>query len=178
MIRAHELLRPGGVLSFILPNSWLTVGGYAPFRAWLLEHFEVLEIVNVWKIFADVNHDAMILIARKKGGEAAQSGASVRVRSLTRGLSEGDKLQQLAEENWDIDFATTQEFWRTQPRQRFEAIYRHDLASALDRVAQRAEPLGTKADVTVGIQVYHRSRVSRDIIRDRAFHSKIRKGAD
>jgi len=42
VIRAWELLRPGGVLGFILPNSWLTVDGYAPFRRWLLENFEII----------------------------------------------------------------------------------------------------------------------------------------
>src|SRR5207249_2438341 len=56
-IRSHELLRPGGILAFVMPNSWLTTAGYEPFRRWLLDTFDILEIINVWKVFIDVNHD-------------------------------------------------------------------------------------------------------------------------
>jgi hypothetical protein len=35
VMRAWELLKPGGMLAFILPNSWLTVDAYTPFRIWL-----------------------------------------------------------------------------------------------------------------------------------------------
>lgn len=183
VIRAWELLKPGGILAFVLPNSWLTVLGYESFRAWLLKHFDILEVTNVWKVFSDVNHDAVLLVARKRiepltADEAATYGHNITVRAVQRGLSETTKLQRLAESAWWVDHTATQAFMWLQPRHRFEVIYEPRVADALDRIGQRCRPLGERASVTVGIQVYHHTRVDQQTIRTRAFHSTMRQGAD
>jgi hypothetical protein len=183
VIRAWELLRPGGVLGFILPNSWLTVDGYAPFRRWLLENFEIIEITNVWKVFRDVNHDACILIARKRtlsldfgpGGASTRYDQSIRIRAIPRGVSESEKLTRLAEGNWLIDHDASHRFLFRQPRHRFETIYPPNIADELDKAASACRRLQELADVTVGIQVYHHSRVDRDFIKRKGFHSTYKK---
>lgn len=185
VIRAWEMLRPGGVLAFIVPNSWLTVSGYTRFRAWMLERFEILEVTSVWKIFADVNHDASILVARKRVqavdyrlGGAAAADALFKVQAIARGQSETEKLRQLAQGLWTISHATTHRFQFDQPEHRFEVIYTPDVAQELDRIAARCRRLDTVADVTVGIQVYHHTRVPKEFIRARGFHSTVRQGPD
>lgn len=184
VIRSWEVLKPGGVLSFIIPNSWITVEGYAQFREWLLRHFELLEICNVWKIFADVNHDACIVLARKRlaplSGNEIQFSASevIEIKAVARGVSEMEKRKRLAEERWFISHATKPQFQWAQPDHRFETIFEPGVATELDQISNRCRPLGTLADVTVGIQVYHHSRVAKEFIKSRGFHSNVRVGAD
>jgi predicted RNA methylase len=178
IMRSYELLRDNGVCVMIIPNSWLTVTGYAEFRRWLLEHFEVIEVVNVWKIFDDVNHDSCILVARKRSAQGDSTDATIHVRGLARGMSESAKLQNLAQQDWAINFQTKQSFWAGQPGSRFETIYDEELCSELDRIAAESYQLSSVADVTVGVQVYHRSRVPIDVIRQKRFHSDRRMGAD
>lgn len=178
-IRAWEMLKPGGILAYIIPNSWLTVRGYANFRQWLSQSFEILEVTNVWKIFRDVNHDACILIARKRtAGAAATPRRMIAVKALPRGVSEAAKLASIQTLSWWVDHETTEAFQIEQPDSRFEAIYPPKIAAELDRVAARSQLLGQVADVTVGIQVYHHTKVSKADIKNRIFHSTYKKGND
>jgi hypothetical protein len=178
-MRAHELLEDDGVLSLILPNSWLTVQGYEAFRRWFQRCFELLELINVWKIFKDVNHDACIVIARKKKSPHPTESASTsltHVGRLTRGTSEPDKWQQLAARQWDADFTADPSLWEKEKDCRFETIYPPDVAKEIDAMAERAVRLEEVCDITVGIQVYHKRKVDSTTIREKAFHSTYRKG--
>jgi type I restriction-modification system DNA methylase subunit len=178
-IRGYELLKFGGILAYVMPNSWLTTAGYEPFRRWLLDSFDILEIVNVWKVFEDVNHDCCLLIARKRDPNSATTAPPVRVRGIKRGLSaERTKWQHIAEERWATDFEADAETWKAEPAARFETIYPPALARALSQCSSRCRPLGDVCDITVGIQVYHRDKVDAQTIAQRAFHSDSRRGSD
>src|SRR5579859_1289140 len=178
-IASDRLLRPSGVLALILPNSWLTVASYGPFRRWLLTHFHIIEIAHVWKVFKDVNHDACLLVARKRGSPALPTKDEVTtIRSLPRGSAEETKWQYVAEERWTNSFEAKPAEWVSELDTRFETVYPPRFVSALSRAFKIAQPLASVADVTVGIQVYHRRNVTRDEIENRIFHSATRKGAD
>lgn len=178
LILAHRLLREGGILAYITPNSWLTTVGYESFRRWMLESFDVLEIVHVWKVFQDVNHDACIVVLRKRHADVHSEPVDTRVRTIATGGTEADKCARLAEELWRYDFVTDATAWAKEPNARFETIYEPRLAAELDRVAARSRRLSDCCDVTVGIQVYHQRKVSREIIESKAFHSDKKLGSD
>jgi hypothetical protein len=179
MIRGYEKLKPGGVLAYIIPNSWLTVDAYAPLRKWLLAHFEILEIVNVWKIFRDVNHDACLLVARRRVARLADEEVRlVPIECLTRGTNEAAKGQQLAEERWHQRFAADPQTWQREVGHRYETMYAPSIAAKLDQVAARSDRLDKWCNVTVGIQVYHRRKVPQSVIQNREFHSTRKKGGD
>jgi len=185
VIRAWEMLKSGGILAFILPNSWLTVAGYEGFRNWLLRHFDILEITNVWKIFSDVNHDAVMMLARKRlaaiegmGLTGADASRKLIIRSIRRGQAEVAKLKQLAEARWSIDHTATHGFLYRQSKHRFEVIFQPRAADELDRIAAQCDRLDQIADITVGIQVYHHTRVPANFIRRRGFHSTTKMGED
>jgi hypothetical protein len=182
LIRGYELLKPGGVLAYIMPNSWLTVEGYAPLRKWVLEHFQILEIVNVWKIFKDVNHDACLFIARRpehtEDGGLSSKNNLASIECLTRGTNESAKAQRLAEEHWHQSFMAAPEKWSNETNCRYETTYEPAIARELDRVASRSSRLGTLCDITVGIQVYHRRKVPDSVIKNREFHSTRKNGRD
>ncbi|MGK2908821.1 MAG: Eco57I restriction-modification methylase domain-containing protein [Sphingobium sp.] len=177
-MRGAEMLKPGGILAFIIPNSWLTVRGYTAFRRWLFEAFEIIEVANVWKIFRDVNHDACILIARKRTGASRSSPQMIGVKALARGKSETGKLADIQTRSWWIDHETTEAFQLSQADMRFEVIYPPKVAAELDKVAKRARRLEDVADVTVGIQVYHHSKVSKSDIKAKVFHGTYKRGSD
>ena len=174
VLRTFELLKPGGILAFILPNSWITVDGYEPFRKWLLTNAHVLELTHVWKIFEDVNHDACLLMLRRPHPDSERPATTV--RALARGASEATKNQHLAEERFAWEFAVDSTTWLDEPATRFETVYPPDIAKELSRVAGRCTPLGDRFDVTVGIQVYHQRNVPKHIIETKAFHADRRKG--
>jgi hypothetical protein len=181
ILRAWEMLRPRGILAFIVPNSWLTVDGYKSFRGWLLRHFEVLEVTNSWKIFSDVNHDTALLVARKRPeplADVESARGTIQVAALARGRTESSKLKQLAERNWSIAHEASEDFQARQPNFRFEVIYPPRIADELDQIASRCRRLDTVADVTVGIQVYHHTKVPKEFIQRRGFHSRTREGSD
>ena len=174
-LRTLKLLNPGGILAFILPNSWITVEGYEPFRKWLLGACEIIEITHVWKIFDDVNHDACLLILRRPEGETP-SKVTAKVRALSRGVSEATKNQHLAEGRFAWEFEVDPTTWLEEPAARFETVYPPATARELSRSASRCTPVGELFDVTVGIQVYHQRNVPKAIIESRAFHADRRKG--
>jgi hypothetical protein len=150
-----------------------------------LGRFEIVEVTNVWKVFADVNHDASILIARKRADAVDLTSlgspaglTEFRVRAVERGRSENEKLRQLAEGRWAIEHRTSHDFQRAQPDHRFEVIYSPKSALELDQIAARCRRLDEVADVTVGIQVYHHTKVPKEFIQRRGFHSTTKEGAD
>ena len=181
VIRAYEMLKENGILAFILPNSWLTVDGYSSFRKWLLEVFSIIEIIHVWKIFEDVNHDACLLIARKKPLSKEAKPSVGETDTIIRSVEKRnvkEKAQHLAEERWDHSFEVNQESWMEEPGTRFETIYPPKVATAIDQAWKQCIPLSECCDVTVGIQVYHRRKVPVEVIKNKAFHSTTRKGKD
>lgn len=177
LIRSYEMLKPHGILAYIVPNSWLTVDGYAPLRKWMLERFQILEIVNVWKIFRDVNHDACLVIGRRLEGIPPKT-VKASVEGLKRGTSEAAKAQHLAEENWHQRFEVEPRNWLKEYGARYETIYSPVITKELDRVASRSDRLDTLCNITVGIQVYHRRKVAQSVIRNREFHSTQQNGRD
>ena len=84
----------------------------------------------------------------------------------------------MAESDWYISHETSQQFQAKQRKHRFETIYQPRIADELDQIARRCRRLDTLADVTVGIQVYHHTRVARSVIEGREFHSRTREGGD
>jgi len=64
--RAHQLLRPGGVLGFIVPNSILRVGEYARVRQFLLENTTIHEIVDEGSPFEAANLGVVSFVATRR----------------------------------------------------------------------------------------------------------------
>ena len=69
--RAFQLLKPGGYLAFIVPNTWLTIQTFSVLRKFLLENTSSLKVINIFdKVFSAANVDTCLLIAKKgTGGE-------------------------------------------------------------------------------------------------------------
>jgi type I restriction-modification system DNA methylase subunit len=67
--RAFQLLKPGGYLAFIVPNTWLTIQTFSGLRKFLLDNTSTLKIINIFdKVFSAANVDTCLLIAEKGSG--------------------------------------------------------------------------------------------------------------
>ncbi|MBO9607246.1 MAG: N-6 DNA methylase [Paenibacillaceae bacterium] len=68
--RGIGLLRPGGTLAFVLPESLLAVGAHEPVRKLLLECSSLLRIEALGQSFSHVNSEAIALTLRKSPATA------------------------------------------------------------------------------------------------------------
>ena len=78
IIKSHDMLKDGGTLSFILPESILNVKSHSDIRKYILDNFQIKRINSLGKIFKNVftsvirldleknnNHDGYVNIVNK-----------------------------------------------------------------------------------------------------------------
>jgi hypothetical protein len=64
--QSYRLLRAGGKLGFIVPNTWLTIISSEPLRRFLLEQTADLQIINVYgRVFDEAHVDCCLLLFTK-----------------------------------------------------------------------------------------------------------------
>lgn len=69
LLRADELLRPGGYLSYLLPSGFLSNWNAEPFRRYLLDHYDILSL-RIYPQRSFVELPALVpvsFVARKRG---------------------------------------------------------------------------------------------------------------
>lgn len=71
--RSLQLLKPGGYLAFIVPNTWLTIQTHSSLRSLLAKSTSSLKIVNVYdKVFPDASVDVSLIVCEKGNGNDLQ----------------------------------------------------------------------------------------------------------
>ncbi len=79
IIRALEVLKPAGVLAFLLPKSILFVESYKKLRRYLLRHTHVMQIFDLGSRFKDVRGEQIILIVKKAMMQSSKHKITIRV---------------------------------------------------------------------------------------------------
>lgn len=64
LLRAFELVRPGGVISYIVPKNVLHVAGYRALRRHLLSEKTILSIIDLGAYFKNVRGEQIVLTLR------------------------------------------------------------------------------------------------------------------
>lgn len=77
--RALELLKPNGVLAFLLPKSILFVDSYKRLRSHLLQHTNLIQIFDLGSKFKDVRGEQVILIVKKTLRQSPSHKVNVRI---------------------------------------------------------------------------------------------------
>ena len=119
--RAHELLRPDGVISFISPNKWLRAIYGAPLRAWLRDNTVIRNITDFGDlpVFESVSAYPLIFNARKVVDSSVQQKFRfVKAQTLDAPYPDVYKLlleqgrdivdSDLDKADWDIDSTRSQ----------------------------------------------------------------------
>lgn len=84
--RALTLLKEGGIMGFIVPNTLLRVTSYEETRIYILNHAKILEIVNLEAgVFEGVTASTIIIILQKIG--SPEKAREHKVRIFPSGIS-------------------------------------------------------------------------------------------
>jgi len=79
IVRALELLKPSGVLAFLLPKSMLFVDSYQKLRSYLLQKTHLLQLFDLGAKFKDVRGEQVILIVKKAARQNTKHKVCIRV---------------------------------------------------------------------------------------------------
>lgn len=85
LLKALDLLRPGGVLSFIIPDTFLTVASHRPLRDLLLRRTEIIEVLTLpSKLFPGVafGYSNLCIITLRLPNEWPNSSHEIRFTSV------------------------------------------------------------------------------------------------
>jgi type I restriction-modification system DNA methylase subunit len=159
---SYELLRQGGRLGMIVPNTCLTISTFRPFRVFLLEEVGDVEVVNIFgSVFSEASVDSCMLSFSKRS-PTTLSLAEMSAKQLApvgvfdpATLAKGDFIINIS------------------------VMKNQALVSVLDTIAANSQPLGAVADVKVGLKAYQTGKgsptQSSEVKAARIFHSTARK---
>ncbi|EGL82417.1 N-6 DNA methylase [Caldalkalibacillus thermarum TA2.A1] len=86
--QAVRLLKPGGILNFVLPEAMLSVSGHRPVREFLLEQTQLLDIHLLGNTFTGVHSPVITFMAQRQSGEKKNHCVHV------RGIGKGHRILQ------------------------------------------------------------------------------------
>ena len=140
--RAFDLLKPSGVLGFIVPNTLLIMKSYEPVRDYLLANGWLKSIVDLsLKVFPEVEVPTCILTVEKKDARALPFPRKVRAGFWE---SARGRAPENLEENSQEDF-------RELPYTMFNIHIRHADRDIIDQIERSGKPLGEDYEVKDGI---------------------------
>ena len=156
--RAFQLLKRGGVLGFIVPNTWLTIDTFTPLRQFLFRETANLQIINVFdKVFNEASVDICLLIFKKEKPNSVTLGEFIEGNLLIA----GDFSPSQFDKNHIINIALTKNKGKT---------------IILDILRDKSKPLSDFATVSTGLKAYQEGKgkptQTEHIKNSRAFHSK------
>ncbi|MDR1397545.1 MAG: N-6 DNA methylase [Desulfarculales bacterium] len=84
LIRSLELLKDGGVLSYIIPKNFLHVASYSLLRRKIINEYTIVSIIDLGQYFKNVRGEQIVLTIRKKTPLTNQNKVQIRVYKANR----------------------------------------------------------------------------------------------
>ncbi len=135
--RVFNLLKDGGYLAFIVPNTWLTINTFSALREFLLKQTSELQIVNIYdKVFEDASVDTCLLIFRKG------KPTGVKVGEFRDGL-----LNIIGEAEPEL-------FLRDSNVINISLVKHKEIAKVIKKIEADSQVLGNIAEVKAGLKAY------------------------
>lgn len=179
--KSINLLKEGGLLGFIVPDTWLTNHQTENLRRMVLENCVLTSIVSLpQKVFHDANVDTCIIILRRESNRDARSKNKIGITILGKDAP----LESLLDNNSGTQFSVIQKDWISDKRALFNI---HQSSSSLvKRISIDCIRLGEISEMTRGINPYAKSELiekhgkerGTEIVEKRIWHSDKRKGPD
>lgn len=134
--RSFQLLRDGGYLAFIVPNTWLTIQAHTELRKFLAVNTEKLKIINVLdKVFKEASVDVSLVIAKKGAG-----------RSL--------EILELVDGQFSLRCKVDKQLIESGAPISISALSNPTSLGILEKVANKSRPLASVAKVKSGLKAY------------------------
>ncbi|KUH34520.1 hypothetical protein APY94_01495 [Thermococcus celericrescens] len=141
VIHAEKFLKKDGRLAMVLPSKLLHVGYAKPFRKWLLKKFSNITIISFERrVFPSILEDTVLLLASKSGPYGVRFIEVTDKRELS-GLD-------LESSNFLLTHPNPDEKWT---KYMLPQSLGGSLAEVLNKVRERAIPLGEMGIVTIGV---------------------------
>jgi tRNA1(Val) A37 N6-methylase TrmN6 len=162
--RSYRMLRAGGKLGFIVPNTWLTIISFEPLRRFLLEQTADLQIINVYgRVFDEAHVDCCLLLFTKGSPTEVTTGEMHDLRV--------EKFAPLAPE--DLTGAGTAII-------NISLVKRREALGIISTINAASYPLTRYATVKTGFVAYEvgkgKPAQTREMKDARVYHSTNREG--
>jgi type I restriction-modification system DNA methylase subunit len=159
------LLRQGGTLGFITPNTWFTLPFAVRLREYVLANARLLELVNFGhRVFADADvHTGLAFLSKERSRKAD----TVAVKDLPKEFSEN--LLHAA-----VSTKVRLAEWMEDPDRKFEIRRSGAIGELVRRITTAFPALSAVARASLGTQAYNSSKHTAEQIRKRVFHAKRR----
>lgn len=131
LIRGIDLLKEEGLLSFIIPNTFLRVNTYIKLRKFILNHCKILNIADAGTgVFEGVTASTVIVVLQKESEEKKRKNNKINVSKLSAHDENGD-VHQIVQE----DFMNNENYV-------FNIISNKKFSDITSKIERKTKPLG------------------------------------
>jgi len=164
---SHQLIRKGGQFGFIIPNTLLAIPAAKKLRKYLLYEGGLYKIVNFWGIvFEKASVNNIIIFTKKR-----TSPVSIEVIE--------DKSETPSKESLDnfikLKHLVEREVWLNDEQFKFSLSSTKEKVKIIEKIKKQSVGLSLAAKYTLGMQVYHNSKHTKTQIKERIYHSDVKK---
>ena len=155
LIKALELVKSKGLMSYIVPNTFCDLESCDDFRKWLLANHELRQIWQTGQAFKDAVVDTLVLVARR---------ASPAVNQVVSIEKDGSKYERTIESFISNDL--------------HKIDYRNSEADKqlLENILDKCASLRSIASVNAGVKMYERGKgkppQTKELIKERPYSRK------
>lgn len=177
--RGIRLLKNGGTLGFIVPDTWLTNHQTYNLREVILEECSISEIVSLPQdVFPDANVDTCIIIVKKETSKEKREKNVVSVKIMNKGAD----LKTLGQKVFENVFEVEQKIWKEDERKLFNI--RRTGNVLVKKIENGCIKLGEITEMCRGINPYAKSELiekhgasrGAEIVEKRIWHANQKKG--
>jgi len=113
--RALDRLKPGGLLGYITPDTFLRKDDYLPIRRLFLERSKIKELIETGPVFSKVRDTWCLVFTLAK--EKLNQTDKIRHRKISRFVvSAEERLRKFGRGDWDFDTEIPQIVWIKRPK--------------------------------------------------------------
>jgi tRNA1(Val) A37 N6-methylase TrmN6 len=165
--KAICLLKPEGLLGFIVPNTFLTNIYTQKLREFILRECFIQELITIPKAFAKIEVDSVIIILKKRNKSQIENHNTIKVRLNVT-------LQDLNEDpNNDGIFSISQETFLSNPTKEFFLHHREPLKEILLKIESQSVPLGNIYRINFGLQTQDRRKFPDFVITEHLLQQRM-----
>jgi hypothetical protein len=159
--KSTNILREKGLLSFIMPNNWLTINSAKSVREYVLNHSDIGIVNFTSKVFENANVDTAIVMYSKGNDNSI-------VKLYESNVSENIHLIQTLNSSFFLS--------KTDVIINIEALKNSSLYELIEKIELNTLPLNQVADVKSGLKAYETGKgtpvQSEEMKKNRVYHSK------
>jgi len=154
------LLHENGLISFIIPNSWLKNIMFNKCRKFLLDNILFYNIIpNLDNIFIDASVDTMIFVGLK-----------------TKNKNEETEIGKFSEKSYELKHCINQNNFYKNNNLVFDVEVSDLMRNIFFKINSQSKNLDELADVTRGINPYDKYRgQSEEVIKNKLYHADFKK---